>query len=340
MNFRSDNEAPVNTKIMKAIIAANTGFDESYGYDSYTNKLQQEMQSLFGCWCEVVPLTTGTAANSLAMALTTPAYGSLLCYESAHMMTDECGAPEFYSGGAKLIGIGGDEGKINTGSLENYLAGVGVHGEHECLVSAISITQSTEAGTLYSLQELRQIKSIKEKYGLLLHMDGSRIANAIATLGCTVAEVTWKSGVDLLSFGATKNGAMMAEALIIFNPKIAKEIKRMRKRAGQLISKMRFVSAQLLAYLKDDLWLQLATHANQQAQLLFHALKSSHEFIYPVQANEVFLRLSPKAIRQLQKLGFEFHVWPGSHDIIRLVFSHATQSKHVVELIEALKKPL
>ena len=339
MNFRSDNEAPVNNQIMEAIIAANSGFEESYGYDSYTLKLQQKMQQLFGCWCDVIPLTTGTSANSLAMALTTPAYGALVCYESAHMMTDECGAPEFYSGGAKLIGISGGNGKIDIKQLDQFLAGTGVHGEHESLVSAISLTQSTEAGTLYSIEELKQIKAIKEKYGLALHMDGSRIANAVAASSENIAQMTWKSGVDLLSFGATKNGAMMAEALIIFNPKIGKEIKRLRKRAGQLISKMRFVSAQLLVYLQGDLWLQLANHANQQAQKLYQALKSTHDFIYPVQANEVFMRLKPNKITQLQQQGFEFHVWPGSNDIIRLVFSHATESKHVEQLIQALKKP-
>jgi threonine aldolase len=339
MNFRSDNESPVNANIMEAIIAANNGFEESYGYDSYTDKLQLEMQSLFGCWCDVIPLTTGTSANSLAMALSTPSYGSLLCYETAHMMTDECGAPEFYSGGAKLIGINGQNGKIDIKQLDKYLTGVGVHGEHESLVSTVSLTQSTEAGTLYSIGELKQIKAIKEKYGLTLHMDGSRIANAVAATACDIAQMTWKSGVDLLSFGATKNGAMMAEALIIFNPKMGKESKRLRKRAGQLVSKMRFVSAQFLAYLQDDLWLGLASHANKQAHSLYRALHSTHEFIYPVQANEVFLRLNPKEIIKLRQLGFEFHVWPGSDDIIRLVFSHATESKHVTQLIEALKKP-
>ena len=339
MNFRSDNEAPVNAKIMEAIIAANNGFEESYGYDSYTDKLRYKMRSLFGCWCDIIPLTTGTAANSLAMALSTPAYGSLLCYESAHMMKDECGAPEFYSGGAKLIGIEGSLGKIGISQLNEYLAGTGAHGEHESLTRAISVTQSTEAGTLYTIDEIKQINAIKEKYGLFLHMDGSRIANAVAATGCDIADMTWKSGVDLLSFGATKNGAMIAEALVIFNPKIGKEIKRMRKRAGQLISKMRFVSAQLLAYLEDDLWLHLAIHANKQAQDVYLALESTHEFIYPVQANEVFLRLNSKKIQQLQQQGFEFHVWPGSKDIVRLVFSHATQPKHVEQLLAALKKP-
>lgn len=337
MNFRSDNESPVNVKIMKAIVDANVGFEESYGYDSYTIKLKEQMIQLFGCWCEVVPLTTGTAANSLATALTTPPYGSMFCYVDSHMNVDECGAPEFFADGAKLIGISGDDGKIDAELLDQILAGTGSHGEHECLPSAFSLTQSTEAGTLYSLDEIKQFNRIKQKYNLHMHMDGSRIANAVASSGLSIAEMTWKNGVDLLSFGATKNGAMIAEALIIFNPKIAKEILRRRKRAGHLISKMRFVSAQLLAYLKDDLWLQLATHANDLAVKFYNEINKSHEFIYPVQANEAFLRLNEQDIGRLKELGYEFHVWPGTTDVIRLVFSHHTKASDVEALIKAIK---
>jgi len=337
MNFRSDNESPVNAKIMQAIVDANNGFEESYGYDSYTIKLQEEMMQLFGCWCEVVPLTTGTAANSLATALSTPPYGSLFCYTDSHINADECGAPEFFADGAKLIGVTGENGKINPELLDQTLAGTGVHGEHECLPSAISLTQSTEAGTLYSMDELNKFKEIKQKYNLALHMDGSRIANAVASSGTSIADMTWKRGVDLLSFGATKNGAMLAEALIIFNPKIGKEIKRRRKRAGHLISKMRFISAQLLAYINDDLWLDLANQANDLASEFYQQLKNSHEFIYPVQANEAFLRLNEEKIINLRQQGFAFHIWPGSTDIIRLVFSHCTQSSHVKMLINAIK---
>jgi len=338
MNFRSDNEAPVNSKILQAIVAANDGFEESYGYDSYSIKLQEKMQQLFGCWCEVLPLTTGTAANSLATALTTPPYGSMFCADNSHLNNDECGAPEFFSAGAKLIAIQNNNGKIDIDLLDKTLALSGVHGEHECLPSAISITQSTEAGTLYSLDEIKKINLLKQKYKLHLHMDGSRIANAVATMDCSIADMTWKNGVDLLSFGATKNGAMIAEALIIFDPKIGKQIKRMRKRAGHLISKMRFVSAQLLAYLEDDLWLQLASHANSQAADFYIALYDSHDFIYPVQANEAFLRIGEDDIERLQSKGFEFHVWPGSTDIIRLVFSHASREQDVQALIAELKK--
>lgn len=336
MNFRSDNEAPINPKILQAIIDANSGFEESYGYDQYTLYLEERMKKLFGCWCEVIPLTTGTSANALAVALSTPPYGSVFCSNNSHLNNDECGAPEFYADGAKLIDLPGEHGKIDLQLLDETLAGTGAHGEHECLPSSISITQSTEAGTVYSLQELKQLNKIKQKYGLYLHMDGSRLANALVSLDCSLAEMTWKNGIDLLSFGATKNGAMMAEALVIFDPKVATQIKRRRKRAGHLISKMRYISAQLLAYLEDDLWLDLASHANQMAAKFYSKCKSSVEFLYPVEANEAFLRLPVSKIKSLQELGYEFHVWPGSDDIIRLVFSHATEKDSVTKLIDSI----
>ena len=336
MNFRSDNEAPVNPIIMQAIIDANQGYDESYGYDKYSEALTEEFKQLFGCWCEVIPLATGTAANSLAIALAAPPYGSAFCFHRSHLNADECGAPEFFSDGVKLIGIDGENGKIDLDKLENTLANSGVHGEHECLPSVISITQSTEAGTIYSSEEMDRLLEIKNKYGLYLHIDGARIANAVAALNQPIAEMTWKKGVDLLSFGATKNGAMMAEALVIFNPKIIGDIKRRRKRAGHLISKMRYVSAQLLAYLKDDLWLNLANHANSQAQYFYESLKNSHKFVYPVQANEAFLQLPVSVISELRARGFEFHIWPGSNDIIRLVFSHSTKKEDVTNLINTI----
>jgi len=337
MNFRSDNESPINANILQAIIDANKGFEESYGYDSYTIKLKEKMKQLFGCWCDVIPLTTGTAANSLATALSTPPYGAMYCYQDSHMNVDECGAPEFFADGAKLIGVIGENGKIDPQQLDSMLHGSGAHGEHECLPSAFSLTQSTEAGTLYTLEEIKQFNQIKQKYNLHMHMDGSRIANAAAASGLSIADMTWKNGVDLFSFGATKNGAMIAEALIIFNPKIATEILRRRKRAGHLISKMRFISAQLLAYLEDDLWLKLATHANNLAAKFYHEIKNTHEFLYPVEANEAFLRLDESKIDELRDKGYEFHVWPGTTNVIRLVFSHNTNSIDVDNLISDIK---
>ncbi len=338
MNFRSDNEAPINPKILQAIVAANQGFEESYGYDSYTAQFTAQCQQLFQCWCEVLTLTTGTAANSIAMTLACPPYGSILCHQHSHLNADECGAPEFFTAGAKLIPMPGEHGKIDLDYLDQYLAGTGVHGEHESLSSVISITQCTEAGTLYSLPELKQLKAIKQKYQLALHMDGARFANALVSLDCPAAEMTWQSGVDLLSFGATKNGAMMAEALIVFNPHLTNQIKRLRKRSGHLISKMRFISAQLKAYLEDDLWLNLAQHANLMATTFKQQAKHNIEYIHPVEANEVFCRLPIELIDQLQALGFEFHIWPGHNDVIRLVFSHATERSQIDQLTQAINK--
>lgn len=336
MNFRSDNEAPINTHIMNAIIKANQGFEESYGYDKFSNQFTKQCQQLFQCWCEVLPLTTGTAANSIAMTLACPPYGSILCHEHAHLNADECGAPEFFTGGSKLIPMPGEHGKIDLNYLEHYLSNTGVHGEHESLPSVISITQCTESGTIYSLDELKRLNEIKQKYNLALHMDGARFANALVTLGCDVSEMTWKTGIDLLSFGATKNGAMMAEALIVFNPHLTKEIKRLRKRSGHLISKMRFVSSQLVAYLEQDLWLNLATHANKMAQKFHQTTQNKVNFIHSVEANEVFCQLPIELIEKLKGEGFEFHIWPGSKDIIRLVFSHATKESEVEKLCSAI----
>ncbi len=338
MNFRSDNEAPINHIILQAIVDANQGFEESYGYDNFSAHFTEKCQQLFQSWCEVLPLTTGTAANSIAMTLACPPYGSILCHQHSHMNEDECGAPEFFTAGAKLIPIPGEHGKIDLDYLDQYLAGSGVHGEHESLPSVISITQCTEAGTLYSLDELKVLKAIKLKYNLSLHMDGARFANALVSLNCSAAELTWQAGIDLLSFGATKNGAMMAEALIVFNPDLTNQIKRLRKRSGHLISKMRFISSQLNAYLKDDLWLKLAHHANLMAATFKQQAKSNVEFIHQVEANEVFCRLPIPLIKHLQSQGFEFHIWPGHNDVIRLVFSHATELSQVEKLVETINQ--
>lgn len=337
-NFRSDNEAPINPVILAAIQNANKGFSESYGYDQWSLQLNERFQQLFECWCEVLPLTTGTAANSIATALMAPPYGAVYCHPQAHILVDECGAPGFFSGGAGLIPVAGADGKIDANTLTETLRNSGHHGEHELLPSAISITQCSEAGTVYSLAELKAIKAIADKHDLALHMDGARFANALVSQNISPAQATWQAGVDLMSFGATKNGAMMAEALIIFNPKFNKEIRRWRKRSGHLVSKMRFISAQLLAYLDNDLWLQLARHANQQAADFAEGVSQKAELLYPVSANEVFCRLPITKIEQLEQHGYLFHRWPGTKDVIRLVFSHATTPEATQQLINATIK--
>ncbi len=342
MNFRSDNEAPVAEPIMQALLEANQGFAESYGYDHYTEMLEKRLTDIFEHWVAVIPLTTGTAANALAVAQCTPPYGAVYCHENAHLNKDECGAPEFYSAGAKLVDLPGEHGKLSPEILQKALAATGAHGEHENRPSCLSLTQSTEAGTIYTVDEIRTLTEVAKQspWQLACHMDGSRFANALAALKCAPAEMTWKSGIDLLSLGATKNGAMLAEALVIFNPDYATEIKRRRKRAGQLVSKMRFISAQMLAWLKDDLWLQLATHANSMAAGFYREMQSRVEFLFPVQANEAFLRLPETAIAELQQAGFAFHVWPGSTDVIRLVFSHATRPEDCAALVTHMNRAL
>ncbi|WP_395376136.1 threonine aldolase family protein [Marinicella sp. W31] len=338
MNFRSDNEAPVNHQIMQALIEANQGFEESYGYDPYTLKLEEQCKALFKCWCETLPLTTGTAANAIAMALSTPAYGAIYCHHDSHLNRDECNAPEFFTHGAKLIGLHGQNGKFTAQDLATALESMGAHAEHECLPTTVSITQATEAGTVHTLDEIRAISHVCKEHELALHMDGARFANALQFLGCSAADMTWKSGVDMVSFGATKNGAMMAEALIVFNAKLNKQIKRLRKRSAHLISKMRYVSAQLLAYLEDDLWLHMASHANKLAQHFYQETHKNIDFLHPVEANEAFCRLPLEKIGQLREQGFGFHIWPGTQDVIRLVFSHATPEDSVENFIRSVLK--
>ncbi len=338
-NFRSDNEAPVHPDIMQSMLDVNHGYSESYGYDELSETLTARFQQLFGCWCAVLPLTTGTAANGIAAALTTPPYGALYCHPNSHINVDECGAPEFFSGGAKLISVPGDHGKIDIDALYQQLNNSGHHGEHESLPAAISLTQCTESGTVYSLDELKAIKNIAKKHKLAVHMDGARFANALVTLGVEPGQASWQAGIDLLSFGATKNGAMMAEALILFNPAYNKQIKRLRKRAGHLISKMRFIHAQWMAYLDNDLWLNLARHANQQAQLFAESVADNNHIrlLHPVEANEVFCQMPLKLIADLEQQGFEFHRWPGYEDVIRLVFSFATQEQDTQSLMDAVR---
>ena len=338
MNFRSDNEAPVNHQIMQALIEANQGFEESYGYDPYTLKLEEHCKTLFECWCDTLPLTTGTAANSIAMALTTPPYGAIFCHHDSHLNRDECGAPEFFSHGAKLIGLHGQDGKIRAEDLASVMEHAGAHGEHESLPTTVSITQATESGTVYTLDEIKAISAVCKQHNLALHMDGARFANALVHLGCSPAEMTWKAGVDMVSFGATKNGAMMAEALIVFNARMNTQIKRLRKRSAHLISKMRYVSAQLLTYLDQDLWLDMAQHANRLAQYFYQETHKALDFLHPVEANEAFCRIPLDKIGQLREQGFGFHVWPGTQDVIRLVFSHATSEESVEHFIRSILK--
>ena len=284
------------------------------------------------------PVVTGTAANALALSAMTPPWGTIFCHLEAHIATDECGAPEFHTSGAKLQLIAGEHGRISAGELARCLAGIQPGDQHQTQPSVLSITQVTEAGTIYRPEELAELSAIARRHGLYVHMDGARFANAVVAAKCSPADLTWRAGVDVLSFGATKNGALAAEAVVFFNTGLAENFLYRRKRAGHLVSKMRFLSAQLDAYLQDGLWLELAAYANLQAQRLAKGLQGigSVEILHPVEANELFVRMPAVMIRDLRARGFGFHVWGAEAEgIVRLVTAFDTPVSDVDAFIPA-----
>jgi threonine aldolase len=336
--------APASAEIMAAVDEANRGMLASYGGDHYTERLQQVAGEVFETEVWIFPVSSGTAANSLALAQISPPYGAIYCYEAAHIVTDECGAPEFFTGGAKLIGLPAADGKILPAQLDAAIAFAQEMGVHHVKPAAVSVTQSTEWGTVYGLAQLSALAATAKRHGLGVHMDGARFANALVHLGCSPAEATWKSGIDVLSLGATKNGALCAEAVVFFNRDIAAEFERRRKRAGQLWSKMRFLSAQLLAYFHNDHWLRNARHANSMAATLAQGLQgvSGARLLHSVDANEIFAALPEKTVASLESAGFGFYRWPlcalDNAVAIRLVTSHATRGADVDAFIGAAQR--
>lgn len=344
MNFISDNAAGAAPEILAALARANDGTAASYGGDDITRRLTEKLAQFFEKDVAVFPVATGTAANALALATVTPHYGAVVCHEGAHIHVDECGAPEFFSQGAKLVPVGGAHGKLTPGNIKSALARFQKGDVHHVQPATISISQATELGTTYAPAEIQAIGKLAEAEGMTLHMDGARLANALAHLKCKPADVTWKAGVDVLSFGVTKNGAMAGEAAIFFDPKRAADIAHRRKRAGHLFSKMRFVSAQIEAMLDDGLWLKLAGHANAMARRLGEGLKTLPGFAIPnpVEANEVFVKLpSEAAMKALQKAGARFYQWEPTTDgrpLVRLVCSWATREEEIETFLAAAKK--
>lgn len=332
MNFRSDNEAPIHAKILEAISEANGGYSAAYAEDDWSLALNRRFSEIFECDCQVLPLATGTAGNAIALAELSPPWGGIFCHREAHINVDECGAPEFYSHGAKLVTLEGDNGRLDPNTLAGAIDGCNPHDVHNVKPAAVSITQATECGTVYSPDQVKAIGAVCRARGLPLHMDGARFANAVAHLGASPAEITWKAGVDVLTFGAGKNGCLAAEAIVIFDhPEWVAGMERRRKRGGHLLSKMRYISAQLLACLEDDLWLHMAGHANGMAARLAGALSRvpGVKLEYPVEANEVFAHLPAETIARLRDAGAEFHLWPGSETLVRLVCSFATNKEEV-----------
>lgn len=345
MNFASDNVYGVHPKIMDAIVEANARLtDVSYCHDEGSQEVEAALSRVFETEVRAFLVMNGTGANSLALSAITPSFGGVICHEASHINTDECNAPELFTGGAKLITLPGDGNKISGPAIEGKLAQFG-HGEHGAKVTAISITNATELGNIYRPNEVAAIAEIAKSHGLKFHMDGARFANALVTADCTPAELTWKSGVDVLSFGGTKNGGMIIEAVVFFDTQLADDFLYRRKRAGQLLSKGRFLSAQMLAYLKDDLWLANARQSNARAQSLSKGINQIKgvRISQAVEANEVFAFMPKTIYDSLARKGAHFYEWPvdgmkpgDTH--VRFVLSYATPTAHVEQFITLVKE--
>jgi threonine aldolase len=340
MDFRSDNVTGAAPEILAALAAANAGTRASYGEDEQTARVEARLKEVFETDLAAFFVATGTAANSLGLSLLAPPWGAIYCHEGAHIAVDECGAPEFYTGGAKLVDLPGIDGKLTAGQLALLLPG-GRGVVHHPQPAAISLTQATEAGSCYRPGEIAAIAETGRRFGLKLHMDGARFANAVAFLGASPADITWRAGVDVLTFGASKNGALAAEAVIIFDKRLAEEFAFRRKRAGHLFSKMRFLTAQLDAYLTDDLWLKHARHANAMARRLAEGLAAipGARLVHSVEANEIFVDLPESAIRGLASDGFHFYRWLGENKPrLRLVAAFNTKESDVAAFIASAKR--
>ena len=321
MNFASDNASGIAPAILEAIQSANTGNALGYGNDDLTRRVETRFNELFEKQVAVFLVPTGTAANALAIAHLSPPWGAVFCHDQAHIANDEAGAPEFFGGGLKLIAIEGDACKITP--------------------AVLSLSQASEGGTVYTAAETATLAAMAHEHKMAVHMDGARFANAVAHLGVSAAEATWNAGVDVLSFGATKSGALAAEAVVFFDPARAESFALRRKRGGQLISKHRFIAAQFDAFLRDDLWLKLARHANRAAMRLATALaRTSSAPIWPVQANELFIPLSAAADEALKAAGANYYTWaargvpatvhiPSGHLLARLVMSFDTTDAEI-----------
>lgn len=332
MRFFSDNAAPAHPRVLEALAAANQ-IDTAYDGDELSRRLDGAFSDLFGTEVRAFWVTTGTAANCLALAALCPPYRAILCHEDAHIEVDEAGAPAFFSGGAKLILLDGEGAKISPDALESACEKIR-DDVHQVQPAAISITNATEYGLTYRASEIAAIGQFAKRRGLALHMDGARLANAVVSTGEDLADLTWRAGVDALSFGFVKNGGLNAEALILFRTELADEIAVRRKRAGHLLSKGRYLAAQLLAMLDQDLWLDNARAANAAAQKLGQAAPS--RLVYPIEANEVFLKVTSEEADRLRSMGFDFYDW-GSGEI-RLVTSWDQEGAAIENLAAAIAR--
>lgn len=314
MNFASDNSGPVHPQVMAALEAANTGYALPYGVEPQMEQVTKRLCDVFEApEAAVYLVATGTAANSVILSCYAQPYQTIFCSDVAHIHVDECGAPEFFTGGSKLTPVITTNGKMSANALRDAVTAVADGNVHAQRRGPVSITQVTERGTVYALDELRGLTTVARDHGLPVHMDGARFANALVALGCSPAEMTWKAGVDAVSFGGTKNGLMGVEAVILFDPALAWEFELRRKRGGHLFSKHRYLSAQMAAYLTDDLWLDMARAANAAATRLANGLRgrSDVELLHPVEANMLYARLPRAAHQRLHQAGAHYYLEEG-----------------------------
>lgn len=337
-SFASDNNAPVHESVIRAIAEANHGDAIGYGDDVHTLEAEQKFREQFGKGIAAYFLCTGTGANVSALDHITRSYHAVICSDKAHLHQDECGAPEKYIG-CKLLRLPSADGKIKTEQMRPLMHSLGF--PHHAQPKVISITQATELGRVYSIEEIKEIALFAKEYNLYVHMDGARLANAAASLKVSLAEMTKFAGVDVLSFGGTKNGAMAAEAVVFFNQELAQEYEYTRKQSMQLMSKMRYISAQFSALLTNDLWLQNARHANAMAALLADKISEIDgvEITQMVETNAVFATLSPEAIEKLKRKYF-FYMWDATRNEVRWMTAFNTTEEDIENFVEALKEAL
>jgi len=349
MNFDSDNQSGVSPRILESLVSACSGSAPSYGNDDWTKRAENALGRLFGRDVRAFFVATGTAANCLALSTVANPSDAILCHRQAHIAVDELSAPEFFTGGARLLPLETDSGKITAKDLNGSLDTLPAQRPHNVKVSALSISQATENGLIYSQAELTQLADAAHQRGIHVHMDGARFANAVAALACEPADIAWKAGVDVLSLGASKNGALAAEAVIIFNEELAKDFDLRRKRAGQLVSKGRLFGAQFVSWLQDDHWIEMARNANKTAQYLSATLKTHDEVkpTWPVEANEVFVVMKRDLLARLKAGGVRCSGWyhrsvPRSTSMsddelpVRFVTSWSTTRSEVDALAELL----
>ena len=336
IDYRSDNTGRAAPEILEALVRANNGTALGYGADEWTARLQERFRELFETPVRVFPVATGTAANALSLAAASPSWGLVYCSEAAHINTAEANAAGFFGGGLKLVPVAGPHGRVDPDAFARSLAAIQPGQLHRGQPAAVNITQASDVGTVYPVAEIRAVAEIAKRRGLKVHMDGARFANALARLECSPAEMSWRAGVDILSFGATKNGGALCDAIVVFNPELADGLAVQLRRAGQVWSKMRFASAQLMAYVENGLWLQLAAASNAVAARIAGGIEAvpGLRLVAPVEVNELFLELPGAAMDALEREGFQFY--RRSPTLARFVCRFDTSEAEADALIAAL----